>query len=71
MSKMKHAIIKRAMKWFERVPRSDDVFWNEIFRHKSFTQASEQERKRIMFKSSEHRYLGEFQHSFDLYFGLV
>lgn len=46
MNKMKHAIIKRAMKWFERVPRSDDVFWNEIFSHKSFTQASEQERKK-------------------------
>ncbi|HJH26615.1 MAG TPA: hypothetical protein C5S37_07530 [Methanophagales archaeon] len=70
MNKAKRAIIKRAMKWFERVPRSDDVFWNEIFRHKSFTQASEQERKKIRFKSSEHRYLGEFQHPFDLLFGL-
>ena len=70
MNKTKRAIIKRAMKWFERVPRSDDVFLNEIFRHKSFTQASEQERKRIMFKSSEFRYLGEFQHPFDLLFGL-
>ena len=70
MSKMKHAIIKRAMKRFERVPRHNDLSWNEIFSHKSFTQASEQERKRIMFKSSEHRYLGEFQHPFDLLFGL-
>ncbi|MCK4529472.1 hypothetical protein KAW18_19080, partial [candidate division WOR-3 bacterium] len=60
MSKMKHAIIKRALKKFERVPRHNDLLWNEIFRHKSFTQASEQERKRIMFKSLEHRYLGEF-----------
>lgn len=66
---MKRAIIKRAMKWFERVPRSDDMLWSEIFRHKSFTEASNQEREGIMQKSSEFRFLSEYQHSFDSYFG--
>ncbi len=66
---MKRAIIKRAMKWFGRVPRSDDMLLSEIFRHKSFTEASNQERERIMQKSSEFKFLCEYQHPFDSYFG--
>lgn len=70
MNKMKRAIIKWAMKLFERVPRSDDISLNEIFRHKSFTEASSQERERIMQKSSEFRCLYECCHPFDSLFGL-
>ncbi|MCK4733233.1 MAG: class I SAM-dependent methyltransferase [Methanophagales archaeon] len=66
---MKRAIIKWAMKLFERVPSSDDLSLNEIFCHKSFTLASNQERERIMQKSSEFRYLYEYQHPFDSLFG--
>ena len=70
VSGIKRAIIKRSMKLFEKVPSSSDISLNEIFRHKSFTQASKQEREIIMLKSSEYRYAGEFQHPFDLFFGL-
>ena len=66
----KRAIIKRLMKLFERVPSVNDYHLSEIFRQKVFTQASQQERKRIMLKSSQRAYLDEFQHPFDLYFGL-
>jgi ubiquinone/menaquinone biosynthesis C-methylase UbiE len=57
------------MKLFEKVPSSADISLNEIFRHKSFTQSSKQEREIIMLKSSEYRHAGEFQHPFDLFFG--
>lgn len=69
LDKMKRAMIKMAMKWFERVPHSDNMSWSEIFRHKSFTEASNQERERIMRKSSEFRFLTEYQHPFDSFFG--
>jgi hypothetical protein len=69
MNKMKRAIIKWAMKLFERVPSSEDLSLNEIFCHKSFTLASNQERERIMQKSSEFRCLYEYQHPFDSLFG--
>ena len=62
MNKMKRAFIKWAMKLFEKVPGSADISLNEIFRLKSFTQASKQERKKIMLKSSEYRYASVFQH---------
>lgn len=70
VSGMKRAVVKRAMKLCERVPSNDDVSWSEIFRQKSFTQASKQEREEIMLKSSEFTYLEEFHHPFDLFFGL-
>ena len=67
---MKKAIIKRLMKLCERVPSPDTHSLSKIFYHPSFTEASEQERQRIMLDSSEYRYLYEFQHPFDLLFGL-
>lgn len=67
---MKKAIIKRTMKLFEREQSSDSRSLNEIFRHDSFINASKQKRERIMFESSEFRYLYEYQHPFDLFFGL-
>lgn len=67
---IKKAIIKRAMKLFEREPSSDSISLNEIFRHDSFINASKQERERIMFESSAFRYSDEYQHPFDLFFGL-
>lgn len=70
MNKIKRTIIKRAMKLCENVPTSDSLSLSEIFRHKSFTEASEEERERIMLKSSEFRYFYELQYPFDLFFGL-
>ena len=67
---IKKAIIKRAMKLFERVPSSDSVSLNEIFCLESFINAIKHERERIMFKSSEFRYSNEYQQPFDLLFGL-
>ena len=70
MRNIKKAIIKKAMKLFEREPSKDSSSLNEIFRHESFINANKQERKRIMFESSEFRYSYEYQHPFDLLFGL-
>lgn len=71
MSEMKRAIIKRVMKLRERVPSPNSRSLNEIFHHPSFTQASRQERERIMLETSERAFLDESQyHSFESCFGL-
>jgi len=68
---MKKAIIKRIMKLCERVPSPDSRSLNEIFHHPSFTQASKQERERIMLETSERAYLDESQYySFERCFRL-
>ena len=67
---VKKIIIKKAMKLCERVPTTDDRSLSEIFRHESFINGGEQERKRIMLESSEFLYLYELQHPFDLFFKL-
>jgi len=58
------------MKLFENVPTSGSFSLAEIFRHESFTKASKEEQESIMLKSSEFRYLYEFQYPFDSFFGL-
>jgi ubiquinone/menaquinone biosynthesis C-methylase UbiE len=68
-SLMKRVILKRLMRLFERIPRADDYHLNEIFRHKSFTEANEEERETIMLKSSEWAYMDEsHHHAFESYF---
>ncbi|MFC2056417.1 class I SAM-dependent methyltransferase, partial [Chloroflexota bacterium] len=67
---MKRFVIKKAMKLRERFPSGDDFYTNLIFRHSSFAEATEQERKRIMLNSSALRYEEEFKHPFDSYFKL-
>lgn len=70
-SYVKRAIIKRLMKVFEKVPSVDDYHLSEIFRQKAFTEGNQEERERIMLKSSERAYLNESQrHSFESYFWL-
>lgn len=70
-SGFKRAIIKRMMNTFERVPRADDYHLNEVFRHESFTRASQQERESLMLKSSRWAYHDESKnHRFESYFNI-
>lgn len=68
-SELKLDIIKKSMKLFERVPSCNDLSLNEIFNHKNFIEASEEERKIIMQKSAEFRYINELEIPFESYFG--
>lgn len=43
---------------------------SEVFDHPIFTNGTETERRKIMFKSSEAKYLDEIRYSWDNYFGM-
>jgi 2-polyprenyl-3-methyl-5-hydroxy-6-metoxy-1,4-benzoquinol methylase len=65
-------LAKKAMKVFERQPDisgTDRFLLKEIFDHKIFIDGSEEERKTIMLKSAESKYLNELAYPWDHYFG--
>jgi ubiquinone/menaquinone biosynthesis C-methylase UbiE len=66
---LKNRLIKRLMRLRERVPPVDDYHLNEIFRQKAFTEATLEERHRIMSESSRRAYQHEVENPFDAFFG--
>lgn len=66
-------IAKFVMKKWQTFPTSPEEevgTLNEVFRHAIFLNGSEAERKTIMLKSSESKYMDELEYPWDNYFGV-
>lgn len=60
----------KLMRLRERVPDPDDGSLGETFKHPQFTEADDEERARIMWRSSKSRYEDELSFPWDNYFGM-
>ena len=65
-------IVKFLMKLFETFPISPEKAvgdLSEVFRHSTFREGFDQDRKKIMFESSQSKYQSEMEYPWDNYFG--